>query len=74
MAFLKDFCLPFTKFSIKKIIQSTKQAEADQTVSPNHADAYPNVGITHTSNHFANQLTFLPEAPIWDPFKEELYI
>lgn len=40
-----------------------KQTKADQPISSNHANVYPNVGITHISNHFANQLTFLPNAP-----------
>lgn len=61
-------CMPFTKF------MSMNQTMADQRISSNHADAYPNVGTTHTSHHFANQLTFLPKAPSRDPFKGKLYI
>lgn len=71
--FNKHICLPFKKFIVKNI-QSTKQTKADQMISSNHTNAYHNVGVTYTSNHFANQLTFLPEAPSWNPFKEKIYI
>lgn len=36
-----------SKKRILKNIQSMKQTEADKTTPSSHADAYPNVGITH---------------------------
>lgn len=60
----------FEKFTVKNI-QSMKQTKADQKIPSNHADAYPTVDITHTSNHFAYQFIFLPNAPSLDPFKKK---
>lgn len=70
--FYKHFCMPFKRFHLKKY--SVQAADQDHTISFNHANAFLNVGIAHTSNHFANQLAFHPKAPSGDPFKEKLYI
>lgn len=64
----KHFCMPFEKF------MSMKQTKADQTTPSNHANAYSKVSTTHTSNHFSNQLTFLPKAPSWDHLWRKIYI
>lgn len=53
----KYVCVPFKKCIVKNI-QSKRQIKRVHPIAL--VDAYPNVGITHTSNHFANQLIFLP--------------
>lgn len=69
--FYKHFCMPFERFYLKKKIQPEQQTKGDHTISFNHANTFPRVVIAHTSNHFANQLAFLPKEPHRDHLKEK---